>query len=142
MLARPASFGLAMNLLLVEDDEVDVLTVRRAVEKSQTASRLWVAGDGLEALGLLRGAIFPTDRRLVLLDLHLPRMSGLELLREMRRDPALRGIPAVVLSSADDDRRHIERARLTVAGYLAKPVSAVALIEAVLALRRYGVYAE
>jgi CheY-like chemotaxis protein len=132
----------ALNLLLVEDDEVDVMTVQRAIEQAHLAGRVWVAGDGLEAIGLLRGVIFPAERRLVLLDIHLPRMSGLELLREMRRDPTLRSVPVVVLGQVAEDRRVIERARLAVAGYLAKPVTAVALIEVVRALRRYGVYAE
>lgn len=142
MLTPLASPSHTLNLLLVEDDVVDVMTVRRANEQARMASRIWVAGDGLEALGLLRGAIFPAERRLLLLDLHLPRMSGLDLLKEMRRDPRLRSVPVVVLSSAPEDRAQIERLRLTVAGYLPKPVTAVSLVEVARALRRYGVYGD
>lgn len=141
MLTPHASSGQSLNLLLVEDDLVDVLTVRRALEQSGMTSRVWVAGDGLEALALLRGALFPAERRLLLLDVHLPRMNGLELLREMRHDPSLRRVPVVVLSSAAEERSAIERSRFSVAGYLPKPVTAVSLIELVRALRRYGVYA-
>ncbi|MBV9773279.1 MAG: response regulator, partial [Gemmatimonadetes bacterium] len=66
-----------LNILLVEDDEIDVMNVRRAFKKNNIGNPLWVAGNGLEALETLRGGEMPRDRRLVLLDLNMPRMNGI-----------------------------------------------------------------
>jgi len=74
----------ALNILLVDDDEVDVMTVQRAFAKANIANKVFVAGDGIEALQLLRTDGVPTARRLVLLDLNMPRMNGLELCMTLR----------------------------------------------------------
>src|ERR1041384_3123184 len=87
----------ALNILLVEDDEVDVENVRRAFKRANISSPLWVASDGEEALRILGSSDFPRRRRLVLLDLNLPKMSGIELLRELRKDPSLHAQSVVVL---------------------------------------------
>jgi len=97
-----------LNVLLVEDDDVDVMNVRRAFKKNHIANPLWVAGNGLEALEILRGDEMPRDRRLILLDLNMPRMNGLEFLRELRADPELHGTPVVVLTTSDDERDRVE----------------------------------
>ena len=76
-----------LNILLVEDDEVDVMNVRRAFEKAHIANPVYVAGNGIEALEKLRNGEIPNHRRLVLLDLNMPRMNGIEFLKELRRDP-------------------------------------------------------
>jgi CheY-like chemotaxis protein len=68
-----------LNVLLVEDDEVDVMNVRRAFKKNNITNPLWTAGNGIEALEVLRGSAMPTERRLVLLDLNMPRMNGAAL---------------------------------------------------------------
>jgi CheY-like chemotaxis protein len=75
------------NVLHVDDDAVDVRIVRRAFEKGQIQNPLFHAEDGLIALEMLRDATVPRDRRLVLLDLNMPRMDGIEFLRELRADP-------------------------------------------------------
>ena len=67
------------NIVLVDDDAVDVMNVRRAFARGQITSNLYVAGDGIEALALLRGGTVPAERRLILLDINMPRMTGLEL---------------------------------------------------------------
>src|SRR5262249_55047109 len=74
----------ALNILLVDDDEIDVMTVRRAFAKANITNQLFVATDGVEALELLRSQGIPALRRLVLLDLNMPRMNGIEFLREIR----------------------------------------------------------
>ena len=81
-----------LNILLVEDDVVDVMNVRRAFEKNKIANPLFVATNGLEALDVLRGKAqeFPKERRLVLLDLNMPKMNGIEFLKELRADEALK----------------------------------------------------
>jgi len=79
-----------MQILLVEDDQVDVMTIRRAFEKNKILNPLYVASNGIEALAMLREDRVPRDRRLVLLDLNMPGMNGIEFLRELRADPELR----------------------------------------------------
>src|SRR6266852_5401274 len=91
-----AAIGQPLNILLVEDDEVDVENVRRAFRKNNIANPLWTAGNGVEALEMLRSGVVPAPRRLVLLDLNLPRMNGLEFLHAIRRDITLSSLPVVV----------------------------------------------
>ena len=126
-----------LNILLVEDDQVDVMNVKRAFEKNRISNPLFVAGDGVDALEKLRDGSVPGDRRLVLLDLNMPRMSGIEFLREVRRDPALQHTPVVVLTTSNDERDKIEAYNLNVAGYLLKPVTFVNFVEVMAALNKY-----
>ena len=93
-----------LNILLVEDDEVDVMNVRRAFQQHRIMNPLVVASDGVEALALLRSGRVPSNRRLILLDLNMPRMNGIEFLRELRGDPTLHTAPVVVLNRAPHDQ--------------------------------------
>ena len=88
-----------LHILLVEDDEVDVMNVRRSFDKNKITNPLYVAFNGLQALEMLRTGEVPKNRRLVLLDLNMPRMNGIEFLRELRKDSELRAIPVVVLTT-------------------------------------------
>jgi CheY-like chemotaxis protein len=134
--------GLLLNILLVEDDEVDVMNVKRAFAQNNITNPLFVAGDGVEALAQLRGGAIPKPRRIVLLDLKLPRMNGIEFLQELRKDPELRSIPVVVLTTSNDDRDKIEAYRLNVAGYLVKPVTFSNFCEAMVTLNKYWTLVE
>ena len=125
------------NILLVEDDDIDVMNIRRAFEKANLRNPLFHAADGLVALEMLRGDVLPRDRRLVLLDLNMPRMSGIEFLGELRADPELRSTSVVVLTTSDAERDRIEVYNLHVAGYLLKPVRFVAFVEIMSTLNRY-----
>lgn len=127
----------ATNVVLVDDDTVDVMNVRRAFAKARIEDPLFVAGDGLEALTLLRSGTVPAHRRIVLLDLNMPRMSGLEFLRALRADAALAATPVVVLTTSDDQREISEAYRLHVAGYLLKPVTADSFLNLMDTLARY-----
>ena len=131
-----------VNILLVEDDEVDVMNVRRAFLKNNIRNPLWVAGNGLEGLQVLRGGEMPRERRLVLLDLNMPRMNGIEFLRELRADPELRLTPVVVLTTSDDERDRVNAYDLNVAGYILKPVTFVSFVEAMATLNRYWTLVE
>ena len=131
-----------LNILLVEDDEVDVMNVKRAFQKNHIANPLFVAGDGVEALALLRGGRIPKERRIVLLDLNMPRMSGIELLRELRADPDLKSTTVVVLTTSNDERDKIDAYDLNVAGYLLKPVTFSNFCEVMAALNRYWALVE
>jgi CheY-like chemotaxis protein len=110
-----------LNLLLVEDDELDAMNVQRAFTAGQLRS-LTVAQDGMEALKLLEAGQLAPERLIVMLDLQMPRMNGLELLREIRRRPALRHLPMVVFTTSDDENDRRAAFALQAAGYMTKPV--------------------
>ena len=82
-----------------------------------------------EALKMLRDESVPPDRRIILLDLNMPRMGGIEFLRELRADPALRSSSVIVLTTSDEDRDRVDAYNLNVAGYLLKPVTLPAFME-------------
>ena len=132
----------ALNILLIEDDQVDVMNVRRAFEKNRIANPLYVAGDGVEALEMLRSHKVPQQRRIVLLDLNMPRMNGIEFLRELRADPNLSHTPVIVLTTSDDERDKINAYNLNVAGYLLKPVTFINFVEVMAALNKYWTLVE
>ncbi len=135
--------GKAVNLLLVEDDEVDVLTVRRAFERGKITNPLFVASDAVVALGMLRSdGMLPRERRVVLLDLNLPRMSGIEFLREVGSDAELAGLSVVVLTTSNDERDKVEAYDLHVAGYMLKPVTFATFVEVMSAIHRYWTLVE
>lgn len=127
----------ALNILLVDDDEVDVMTVKRAFSKANITNRLFVASNGVEALELLRGGTIPQQRRLVLLDLNMPKMNGLEFLRAIRNDPDLAALSVVVLTTSNEDRDRVDAFQLNVAGYLLKPVTFNTFAEVMATLNKY-----
>jgi CheY-like chemotaxis protein len=131
-----------LNILLVEDDEVDVMNVRRAFDRAHVSNPLFVAGNGVEALAMLRGKTLPADRRLVLLDLNMPRMNGIEFLRLVRADPELRTVPVVVLTTSNDEHDKIDAYDLNVAGYLLKPVTFASFVDLMSALNKYWMLVE
>ena len=136
-----------INILLVEDDEVDVMNVRRAFKKYKITNPLFVAGNGIEAFTMLRSQNelppqVPENRRLILLDLNMPRMNGLEFLQELRKDKILKRTPVIVLTTSDEDRDRIEAYNLNVAGYILKPVTFVNFAEVMVALNKYWALCE
>ncbi len=131
-----------LNVVLVEDDEVDVMNVRRAFKKNNITNPLFVAGDGVEALALLRDPSTPTKNRIVLLDLNMPRMNGIEFLRALREDPQLSHTPVVVLTTSNEDKDRVEAFQLNVAGYLLKPVTFASFVEVMAALNKYWTLVE
>jgi CheY-like chemotaxis protein len=131
-----------LNILLIEDDEVDVMNVERAFKKNNIANPLFLAGNGLEGLEMLRGGTIPRDRRIILLDLNMPKMNGIEFLRELRRDPALNLTPVIVLTTSNDERDRIEAYNLNVAGYILKPVTFTNFCEVMAALNKYWALVE
>ena len=131
-----------LNLVLIEDDDIDVMNVKRALERAHVTNPLFVAHNGLEGLELLRSDKVPKDRRLVLLDLNMPKMNGIEFLRELRADPGLKATPVVVLTTSDDDRDKIQAYDLNVAGYLLKPVTFVNFVDVMAALNKYWALVE
>jgi CheY-like chemotaxis protein len=136
-----------INILLVEDDEVDVMNVKRAFKKNNISNPLYVAGNGIEALLMIRSQngkppIVPDERRLILLDLNMPKMNGLEFIQELRKDPQLKSTPVIVLTTSDEDRDRIEAYNLNVAGYILKPVTFSKFAEVIIALNKYWALCE
>jgi CheY-like chemotaxis protein len=129
-----------LHILLVDDDDIDVMNVQRAFKKNNIMNPLFIARDGLEALQILRDEGpngIPKERRLILLDLNMPRMNGMEFLRELRDDPTLHNSTVIVLTTSDDERDKVEAYNLNVAGYIVKPVTFLAFVEAMAALNKY-----
>ena len=126
-----------LNILLVDDDAVDVMNVQRAFKKSNIQNSLYIAGDGRQALELLRNGTVPSTNRLILLDLNMPRMNGLEFLGALRADRELCATPVVVLTTSNDDRDRLQSYAHNVAGYLVKPVASPAFVELMAALNAY-----
>jgi CheY-like chemotaxis protein len=125
------------NILLVDDDDVDVMNVRRAFEKGKIDNPLFHAADGAAALEMLRDHTVPAERRLVLLDLDMPRMNGIELLRELRADPELCDTSVVVFTTSGAERDRVEAYGLHVAGYMVKPARSASFVEQMSALNHY-----
>ncbi len=114
-------------ILLVEDNPDDELLTVRALKKNHVKNEILVARDGPEALAYLFGAEDgggpgPISPCLVLLDLKLPKINGIEVLRQIRNDPCTQSIPVVILSSSREERDLIDGHQLGVNSYIRKPV--------------------
>jgi CheY-like chemotaxis protein len=130
-----------VTVLLVEDDMVDVMNVQRAFKKNNIQNPLAHAKNGLEALNMLRGEegyekLNPRPQ-IILLDLNMPKMNGMEFLKEVRKDPELRSLSVFVMTTSNDDRDRFEAYDLNVAGYIVKPVSFEKFVSAVSILNSY-----
>jgi two-component system response regulator len=118
----------ATDILLIEDNPHDAELTVRALRKKGLAQRLLVLQDGAEALDFLFGTGAYADRdrnsfpKVILLDLKLPKISGLEVLRQIKADERIRVIPVVVLTSSEQDSDIMESYRLGANSYIVKPV--------------------
>ena len=129
-------------ILLAEDSPKDVKLTTRALAKNNLANRLVVTSDGVEAMEYLRREGAYKDREpgtpaVLLLDIKMPRKDGLEVLREVRGDPALKRLPVVMLTSSREEQDLITSYDLGVNAYVVKPVDFVSFIDAV---RQLGVF--
>ena len=109
------------HILLVEDDDIDAMTVRRTLKELGAPNPLDREIDGERALLFLRNPANPRPG-LILLDLNMPRMNGIELLAELKRDAQLRLIPVVVLTTSSEEGDRLAAFNNSVAGYMVKPV--------------------
>ena len=124
------------GILLAEDNPNDVELTLEALGQHNLANRVTIAHDGVEAMEYLRreGAFSdraPGDPAVVLLDIKMPRKDGIEVLREIRADPALRRLPVVILTSSREDKDLITSYDLGVNAYVVKPVDFPSFIDAV-----------
>lgn len=115
------------TILLVEDSDDDVQLTKRALERNHIANELIVVSDGVAALEYLRAAVGvekerPTLPALILLDLKLPRLDGLEVLQRLRADPRLRRQPVVILTSSKEEQDIVKSYDRGANSYIRKPV--------------------
>lgn len=130
-----------VSILLVEDDNVDVMNVQRAFRKNNITYPLSVAFNGVEALNMLRGlngkAKLNPVPRIILLDINMPKMNGIEFLRELRNDPELHSISVFIMTTSNDEQDKLEAYELNVAGYILKPLSFEKFVNAISILNNY-----
>ena len=123
-------------ILLVEDDRIDAMTVKRALKEIKAINPLEILGNGEEALEFLRD----TNNKIpgiILLDLNMPKMNGIEFLKIAKEDEKLRKIPVVVLTTSKEEQDRIESFNLNVSGYIVKPVDYIKFVEVVKTIHMY-----
>ena len=125
----------SLEILLVEDNPSDVELTLHAFRKHHLANQIHVVRDGAEALEFLSGNCQPP--KLILLDLKLPKVDGLEVLRRVRADPRTRDIPVTILTASREERDIVESYRLGVNSYIVKPVDFEQFTDAVRVLGMY-----
>ncbi|MCJ7728582.1 MAG: response regulator [Sedimentisphaerales bacterium] len=128
-------------IMLVEDDTVDAMTVKRALKDLKVLNPLIRTGNGEEALVYLRddNNVKPC---VILLDLNMPKMNGIEFLRVAKADEKLRRIPAIILTTSKDDQDRIQTFQLNVAGFIVKPVDYKKFVDAVRIINLYWTLSE
>lgn len=131
------------DILLVEDDEVDIMNVKRAFKKNNINNTLHIARNGVEALAMLQGSaehgigrLVPTPK-IILLDINMPKMGGIEFLGHLRDDPVLKHLHVFVMTTSDEESDKFAAYNLNVAGYIIKPLSFTKFVEAVSILDSY-----
>jgi two-component system, response regulator len=124
-------------ILLVEDNADDEALMMRAFRKCNLANEIHVARDGVEAVEYLCGPTHQPPPTLVLLDLKLPKLDGLEVLRRIRSDERTRTLPVVVLTSSREEQDLVESYRLGANSYVRKPVDFTTFVDAVQTLGLY-----
>jgi len=132
-----------VEILLVEDNPNDVELALHALKKNKVSNRIHVARDGEEALDFIFGKDLssggPSDQRpkMILLDLKLPKVDGLEVLKRLKTDPRTRSIPVIILTSSREERDIVKSYDLGVNSYIVKPVDFEQFTEAI---RQLGLY--
>ena len=129
-----------INIMLVEDDEVDVMAVKRAFRELKIANPLTEAKDGIEALEMLRGAngyVKIPRPLIILLDLNMPRMGGMEFLDELRKDPDLHRCIVFIMTTSADEQDRVRAYDKNVAGYVLKHDPGRSFMDAIAMLQHY-----
>ena len=128
-------------ILLVEDDSVDAMTVKRALKELKVTNQLAHRVDGEGALEYLKDE---SNKKpcVILLDLNMPKMNGLELLEIIKKDETLKKTPVIVLTTSKEEHDIMETFKLSIAGYMVKPVDYKKFVEAIRAINLYWTLSE
>jgi CheY-like chemotaxis protein len=129
------------SILLVEDDIVDMMSVKRALKDINVTNPLHHVENGVEALEFLRDKEKPRPT-IILLDLNMPKMGGIEFLSIMKKDEAIKRIPVVILTTSRAEYDKIQSYNLGVAGYMIKPVDYQQFMEVIRAMCMYWTLSE
>lgn len=123
-------------ILLIEDDEVDVMSVKRAFKDLHIANPLTVLGNGEEALHYLND---PNNIKpcIILLDINMPKMGGIEFIQLAKKESLVKRIPIIVFTTSKEEKDRVESFELGVAGYMLKPVDYKQFVEVVKAIDLY-----
>ena len=129
------------NILLVEDDQIDVMMVQRALRELHVTNQLDIVQNGEEALEFLtdKGNRVPC---IILLDLNMPKMNGIEFMKAARREELLSKIPVIVLTTSKEEQDKTESFKLGVSGYMLKPVDYQQFVEVIKAINLYWTISE
>lgn len=111
----------ALNILLIDDDIVDIMNMRRAFSKKELQHPLYIAHNGEEALHMLDNRIIPIPH-VILLDLNMPKMDGVEFLEIIRKHPTYKNIHVVILTTSNEESDKIRTRQHNVSDYLVKPL--------------------
>ena len=130
-----------LQILLIEDDKIDVKTIKRAFKELKITNPVEVCENGLEGLEYLNNSsnMIPG---IILLDINMPKMNGLEFLKERQKNEKLKLIPVVVLTTSKAEQDKIESFKLGVAGYMIKPVDYLKFVEVVKTIDLYWTLSE
>jgi len=129
------------SILLVEDDIVDAMTVKRALADIKVTNTLSTVGNGEEALEFLKDSN-NEQPGIILLDLNMPKMNGIEFLKVMKNDISIKRIPVIVLTTSQEEQDKIESFNLGVAGYMVKPVDYLQFVETMRTIDMYWTLSE
>jgi CheY-like chemotaxis protein len=129
------------SILLVEDDMVDMMSVKRALKDINVTNPLYHVENGVEALEYLRNKENPKPT-IILLDLNMPKMGGIEFLSIMKKDDSIRRIPVIILTTSRAEYDKVRSYDLGVAGYMIKPVDYQQFMEVIRAMCMYWTLSE
>ncbi|SHM38681.1 response regulator [Flavobacterium saccharophilum] len=111
------------TILLVEDDELDVISVERSLKKLESEYVLHTAYNGIEALKILRDPEIQFTPDVILLDINMPRMNGIEFLKVVREDKKLKDLKVFIMTTSSEEMDRSEAEKLGIAGYIIKPLN-------------------
>ncbi len=123
-------------IMLIEDDLIDQMTVKRAFKELKVVNELQIANNGEEALDILndKSTVKPG---IILLDLNMPKMNGIEFLQEIKEYKEFKTIPVIVLTTSKHEQDKVETFNLGVSGYMVKPVDYEQFLEIMKSIRKY-----
>lgn len=129
------------SILIIDDDIVDAMTIKRAFKDMEVNNRIDLVGNGEEAIRFLNDENNPRPC-LIILDLNMPKMSGIEFLKIIKRDDVLKMIPVIVLTTSRDKHDKMDSFKLSVAGYMVKPVDYSQFLEVMKTINMYWTVSE
>jgi CheY-like chemotaxis protein len=128
-------------ILIIDDDLVDAMTIKRAFKDINVSNRIDLVGNGEKALEYLRNEDNEKPA-LIFLDLNMPKMTGIEFLRILRQDDQLNVIPVIVLTTSKDEHDKVDTFKLGIAGYIVKPVDYMKFVEVIKTVKDYWTFSE